>query len=84
MQMRHHVTETGQIDLVWLRDFPHRGFNRKYHVHQTLPLGRRQIGHFPDMGIQDDAAKTRVMGVIDPDHAAKSVGPEDISRIGLT
>jgi len=34
MQMRHYITEAGEVDLVRLNRFAHGGFNRKDHVEQ--------------------------------------------------
>ncbi len=77
MHMRHHVTQAGQIDLVRLGNLPYRRLHRKYHSHQTLPLDGWQIGHFLDVRVQDHAAETGVICLIDPDHTAEGVGPED-------
>jgi len=82
--MGNHVAQTGKVDLVRLHNVPHGAFHGENHGHQMLALIRREIGHFLDVRIQNHAAKTGVAGVIDPDHAAEGVGPEDISSsVGL-
>jgi hypothetical protein len=83
VQVRHDIAERGEVDLVGRHHFTQRGFAGEHHLHQCLPLGDRQVGHFPDVGIEDDAQKTRVVRLVGAHHAALGVAPQHAAAIGL-
>jgi hypothetical protein len=76
VQMRHQVAERGQIDLVGRHHLAQRGFGRQHHSHQGRLVVRRQVGHFLDVGIQDDAQKAGVIRFIGAHHATEVVLPQ--------
>jgi len=82
--VRRFVAQAGQVDFIRLQHFPHRGFYCKYRFHQPLALRRRQIAHFLDVCNQFNAAISRVIGVIQQHHAAKSILPQDLMRCRQT
>ncbi len=62
MQMRHHIAQAGQVDLVRLHDCADGYFSTDYPVEQVCPVGWSEIAHFTHMLFPDDAAETGIAG----------------------
>ncbi len=65
VQMRRHVAEAREIDLVRLVKGANRLLDAKQHVHQPYPFLFAEISHFAHMAVEDDAAEAGVVGVTD-------------------
>ena len=79
MEMRGHIAETGEIDLVGLHRLAQRMFDAHDDIHQVLCLRRRKIAHFADMYVPDNptvARKIRLVAMRDQHHATKIILPE--------
>ena len=76
MQMRSHVAETGEIDLVGAHHLPYRRFHCKYGCHEMFPLGKGKIGHLFDVLIPDHAAEAGVVRILDQHDAATGILPD--------
>jgi hypothetical protein len=69
MQMRRHVAEACQIDLVRSKKLANDLFDGEDHAHQGMPGGRFEVAHLADMSLPDDAAKARVMRIVNANDA---------------
>jgi len=70
VQMRHHIAERSEVDLVGGQHFAHCRFGGKYHTHQGLLVVRRQVGHLFYVGVQDNAQKAGVVRFVSQYHSA--------------
>jgi hypothetical protein len=76
MQMRSQVTEAGEIDFVRPHHFAYHCFDSKYDCHQMYSFGSGKISHFLDVQLPDYSTETRIVGILDPHHAASFILPE--------
>lgn len=76
MHMRHLVAETGEIDLEWRETGAHGALQRENAAHQVVAVGDLEIGHFGRVRLPDDAAETRVIGIIDTNDTTAGVLPQ--------
>ncbi len=74
MQVRHNVAETGQIDFGRCKYATHGRFHTVDHVHQFVTLMRRQVGHFGNVLLPDNAAKCRRVGFVVHGNHAQGIG----------
>jgi hypothetical protein len=78
VQVRHHVAETAQIDLLGLRDFAHAALDLPHHMHQMLAVGVVQVGHFSRVTVPDHAQEGRMIGIARVDHTQPVVAPQPV------
>jgi hypothetical protein len=52
-------------------------------VHESRSLACVEVGHFPDMGVPDGAAKAGIAGFLHADHAALPVTPQHFAAITI-
>jgi len=83
VQVRNLVAEAGKIDLVRVKQLPHRGFAREHDSHQPLALFRVKFGHLTRMLIEDDAAEPRIVVRMNTHNAAKIVAPQYLTSVVL-
>ena len=79
MNVRCHVAETGQIDLVRFIHSPQYRFHGKNYTHQLLLLGRREVGHFTRMAVEDDATESWIIRFGDTHDTAKRIFPDKLT-----
>ena len=77
MQMRHHVAEAGQIDLVRRKKLAHHRLDGENDGHQVVPLRRVEIAHFAAMRVPDHPTETRVIRIFDADDPAGGTLPKN-------
>ena len=58
MEMRHDITEAGQIDFVGLEDLAQQGFDLPYNGHEVVPIGAIEVGHFCNMAAPNHPTKS--------------------------
>ena len=76
MQMRGHVAEAGEIDLVRMHHLSYRRFDGKYGCHEMPSFGSGQIGHLFDMLLPDHKAEAGVVGIRNQHHTTSFILPE--------
>ena len=59
VQVRHEVSQTGEIDLVRSNEFAYRTFRCEYNVHEVACVGGRKGAHFIHMISAHDTTETR-------------------------
>jgi len=80
MQMRHHIAEAGQIDLVRVYERQHGSLGGDDNVEQMVTLCHRQVGHLPYMAMPDNPAKTgkgQTFSTTNTDNTTPIILPED-------
>ena len=76
MQMRRHVAEAGQIDLVRNKKLANDLFDGEDDAHQGMAYRGFEVAHLSDMSLPDDAAKARVMRIVNANDATGRRFPE--------
>lgn len=76
MQMRGHIAEAGEIDLVRMYHLSYRRLDGKYGRHDMPLFGSGQIGHFFDVLFPDHTAEAGVVGIRNQHHTASFILPE--------
>jgi len=81
--MRYNVSEAGQIDLVRCHYFTKCRLSGKYRLHQAIALVAIKVGHFTDMLVKNDSAKSGIVLVRNADDPAKVILPQQVSAIRM-
>jgi hypothetical protein len=76
MQMRSHIAEAGEIDLVRMHHLSNRRFDGKYGRHEMFPFVSGQIGHLFDVLPPDHTAEAGVVGIRNQHYTASLILPE--------
>src|SRR5450759_728521 len=76
MQMRGHVAEAGEVDLVRMYHLSYRCFDGKYDRHEMPSFGSGKICHFFDVLIPDHTAEAGVVGIRNQHHTTSFILPE--------
>lgn len=76
MQMRSHIAEAGEIDLVRMYYLSYRRFDGKYGCHEMPPFGSGQIGHLFDVLLPDHTAEAWVVGIRNQHYTTGFILPE--------
>lgn len=77
MQMRHHITQTRQIDFARLQHRSHCRLHAVHGFHQNGAFIGGQIGHFRHMRAPNHTAKRRGFGfVLHGNHAQLGIFPQ--------
>jgi len=76
VQVRDHVAEAGQVDLLGAVAFAQRNLDRHQDVEAVALFGRRQVTHLGDVLVPDQAAVAGVIRIVDTNHPAACVVPE--------
>lgn len=79
VQMRNDIAKTGEVDFIRRQQFAQALFDGMDRAHQLRSLLLGQVGHFPDMCIQDHTAEPGVIGVSRHYDARETVVPDDLS-----
>jgi hypothetical protein len=79
MQMRSHVAEAGEIDLVRMYHLSYRRFDGKYGCHEMPSFGSGQIGHLFDVLLPDHTAEAGVVGIRNQHHTTSFILPEQFA-----
>mgnify|MGYP007009149631 CR=1 FL=1 len=77
VQVRHHITELGQIDLVRAEQVSLNRFHAKYIAHEGYLICRGQVGHFLDVLLPYDAGIAGVVRFIGIDDANLLILPNE-------
>ena len=83
VQMRDNVTETCQIDFVWLIDGTKRCLDSKHNPHQFDLRIVREVAHFPTVLAQDHTTKTGIVTIFYTDNTTEIVFPEQFAPRNL-
>ena len=83
VQMWHDIAKAGQVDLGRLQMVAQHLLHRINRCHQAMPRRQRQVGHLAVMGIQNHAAKARVVGIVHQHHATKIIAPQQLAALFL-
>ncbi len=76
MQVRSHISETGEIDLVGTHRLAYRCFHCKHGRHEMFTLGSGKVGHLLDVPIPDHTAEAGVVRILDQHDAATGILPD--------
>ncbi len=77
VQMGHQVSQAREVDLVRREQIAQAVFDAGDDSHQMSPRRVVEVGELGNVGIPDDAAETRELGVGHVQHAALGIGPHD-------
>ena len=81
VQMRHEITETGEIYLIGAQQKPQAAFDAVDHAHQMSAVGFGKVAHFGHMSGPDDATESWKgfrLGTLYTYHAASRVAPKQL------
>lgn len=70
------VAKAGKVNLVRVDQVPQRRFDAENDAHHRLPVSHRKIGHFTFVAVEDDAAKPRVVAVVNQNYATQRAIPD--------
>jgi hypothetical protein len=76
VQVRDHVAEAGEIDLVRPQQLAQGLFDAEHHGHAVGAVGGGEVAHFLHVRIPDHAAEAGIAGLVDVDHPAMAVLPQ--------
>ena len=76
MQVRHLIAKRSEIDLVGAHGVAQRTLHRKYHAHKMRTFRFRQVSHFLDVLMPDDAAEAGIICITHHNHAAALITPK--------
>ena len=83
VQVRHHVAQRGQVDLVGRQDGLLGFLDHVHGLHQQLAAMRRQAGHLGQVAVPDHAGEAGVVGVVDLDDAQVRAAPQQRAAVFL-
>ncbi len=73
------LPKLARLILSELQGAPHSLLGSKHNANQPLASRCLEISHLAHMPIEDDAAVARIVGIIDQDHPANVVLPQQLS-----
>ena len=78
MKMGYGISQASKIDLGGRCQIANRIFDRKYDLHQAVPFGIGQIGHFLYVPIEYHSAKPRVIVICNQHHPGEFASPQQV------
>lgn len=70
------IAKAGKVDFLGACDLTHGTLYRKDNVHQGVLLRWSEIAHFTHVPVEDDAAESGVVRVIDEHDPTECIAPE--------
>ncbi|KAG1433524.1 hypothetical protein G6F57_022085 [Rhizopus arrhizus] len=83
VQVRHHVAQRRQIDLVRCQHRLLRFFHRIHGAHQQIAPVRGQAGHFRQVGVPDHTREAGIVSIAHFDHAQVRATPQQRAAVFL-